>query len=76
MITGTEFGNRISSADPLEIIKSMDELSVLKKKDVDPRKHLQPLKFLLEKNFHEDARKGILSIILLLREEEINKKGI
>ena len=49
MITGTEFGNRISSADPLEIIKSMDELSVLKKKDVDPKETSTAVKILVRK---------------------------
>ena len=55
----------------------MDELSALNKKMLTPRKHLQPLKFLLEKNyFHEDAMKSIVSIISVLKKRQrLTKKA-
>ena len=63
MITGTESGDRISGSNPLKI--GMDELSALNKKILTPRKHLQPLKFLLGKDyFHEDAMESISVLYL------------
>ena len=69
IVTGTESGDRILGSNPLKI--GMDELSALNKKMLTPRKHLQPLKFLLEKNyFHEDAMESIVSIISVLKERQ------
>ena len=62
MITGTESGDRILGSNPLKI--GTDELSALNKKMLTPRKHLQPLKFFLQKDYlDEDAMESILSII-------------
>jgi hypothetical protein len=74
MITSTESGNRVADPDPLQITKN--ELSALNHTMLAPRKHLKPLKFLLEKGyFHDDARECILSIISVLEARKIRKQA-
>ena len=64
-LTGTAAEDRFSVPNPSKIRKA--ELTVLNTKTLTPRKHLEPLKYLLENNyFHEDARECILSILSVL----------
>ena len=74
MITSTESGNRVADPEPLQITKN--EHSALNHTMLTPRKHLKPLKFLLEKGyFHDDARECILSIISVLEARKIRKQA-
>ena len=67
LITGTAAADRFSVPNPSKIRKT--ELTALNKKTLTPRKHYEPLKYLLENDFFlEDARECILSILSVLEE--------
>ena len=62
LLTGSAAEDRFSVSNPSKITKA--ELTALNAKTLTPRKHLEPLKYLLENNyFHEDLRECILNIL-------------
>ena len=75
MLTGSAAEDRFSVPNPSKIRKA--ELTALNTKTLAPRKHLEPLKYLLENNyFHEDARECILSILSVMELKKGTNKGL
>ena len=73
-LTGSAAEDRFSVPNPSKIRKA--ERTVLNTKTLTPRKHLEPLKYLLENNyFHEDARECILSILSVLEVRKVQTKA-
>ena len=72
LITGSAAEDRFS--DPSKIRKT--ELTALNKKTLTPRKHYEPLKYLLENDFFlEYARECILSILSVLEVRKVQTKA-
>ena len=73
-LTGSAAEDSFSVPNPSKIRKA--ELTVLNTKTLIPRKHLEPLKYLLENNyFHEDTRECILSILSVLEVRKVQTKA-
>ena len=74
MITGSAAEDRFSVPNPSKIRNA--ELTALNTKTLTPRKHYEPLKYLLENDFfHEDARECILNILSVLEVRKVQTKA-
>ena len=74
LITGSAAEDRFSVPNPSKIRKA--ELTALNKKTLTPRKHYEPLKYLLENDFSlEDARECILSTLSVLKVRKVQTKA-
>ena len=75
LITVSAAEDRVSVPNPSKIRKA--ELTTLNTKTLTPRKHYEPLKYLLENDFffHEDARECILSILSVLEVRKVQIKA-
>ena len=74
LIIGSAAEDRFSVPNPSRIRKA--ELTTLNTKTLTPRKHYEPLKYLLENDFfHEDAREFILSILSVLEVRKVQTKA-
>ena len=76
LITGSVAEDRFSVPNPSKIRKA--ELTVLNTNTITltPRKHCEPLKYLLENYFfHEDARECILSILSVVEVRKVQTKA-